>query len=245
MKNLVVIIRKKIINFILNKIGFENMRGHWVYSADLKRNDIIVDLGANLGEFSVLMKTKFSAHPIAVEANEFLCGEIRKKGIITYNYAIHTKNEELEFYISNNIEASSLINDFEDNWGQKEKVKVEGIDWTTFIANSSLEDKIIDLLKVDIEGSEIEFINSLKTQDLNQIKQITVEFHDWLNPQLHAVTVALIHNLVRQGFLTFTDAPSHQWPVEMVFVNKKYWRVSVFKKALIFLYNKLTFLNYN
>ncbi len=79
MRNRYIIIRRKVLNFILNLIGIENIRGHLVYHRDLNENSVIVDLGANLGEFSVFMKSKFQCEPIALEANKFLCSEIQKK----------------------------------------------------------------------------------------------------------------------------------------------------------------------
>lgn len=193
----------------------------------------------------LFLKSKFQCEPIALEANKFLCSEINKKSIISLNYAIHTQNEELNFYVSHNHEASSLILDFEERWGTLESVKVDGIDWPTFLGISNLQSRKIDLLKVDIEGSEIDFINSLTPKDLDRIGQITIEFHDWIHHELKVGTIALIERLVERGFLALTDAPSHNWPVEMVFINRRFYQFSVCQKILIRIYNIFSFLNYN
>jgi FkbM family methyltransferase len=238
------IIRKKILFGLLKRTRFVYLRGHWVYSKKINNNSIVVDLGANKGEFSLEMKKMYNVNPIAVEANKVLCEIIMNKDVKVYNYAICNRNEELEFNIYENDEASSLIDGFQKKWKIKEKVKVQGVDWTSFLKISGLDDKVIDIVKIDIEGAEIELIKSLSKIQLSNIKQITVEFHDWLNPDLHLETVKAIKKIIGNDFKAFTDAPSHSWPVEMIFINKNYHKFSFFQKLFILLIDRLSFLKY-
>jgi hypothetical protein len=107
-----------------------------------------------------------------------------------------------------------------------------------------LTEQSIDILKIDIEGAELELIESLDAEDLNKIKQITVEYHDWLNPALHERTVNSIRKLVNYGFLSYTDVPDHTWPVEMLFLNKNLMNFSFRQKVLLKVYDLITFLKY-
>ena len=43
------------------------------------------------------------------------------------------------------------------------------------------EIKAIDLLKVDIEGAELELFENFSIEFLEKIRQVTIEFHDHLN----------------------------------------------------------------
>ena len=51
-----------------------------------------------------------------------------------------------------------------------------------FLQNHGVRE--IDLLKVDIEGAEIEMIRHAPRLLFDQIKQITLEYHDFLAPRV-------------------------------------------------------------
>ena len=81
-------------------------------------------------------------------------------------------------------------------------------------------------------------------EDVYNIKQITIEFHDWLNADLHTRTVNAIKKLKRLGFKGFTNSPNHSWPVEVIFLNKKFFENTLFNSISMRLFKVLTFLKY-
>ena len=65
----------------------------------------------------------------------------------------------------------------------------------------------IDYLKVDIEGSEFHLIDSLRVDLCKCIKQISIEFHDFLDPDLKPLTIEYVNRLTSLGYkLVFSKA---------------------------------------
>ena len=60
-------------------------------------------------------------------------------------------------------------------------MKVPVIGFHEFLAQHGL--KSVDLLKLDIEGAELELLSALTSP--SNIAQITVEFHDFMFPETH------------------------------------------------------------
>jgi len=238
------VIRKLLLIRILNAANFRYFSGHWIFLNDITEDSVIVDLGANKAAFSRKMVDIFGANVLAVEANYKLCKDIQYEKIKVYNFAITDSDECIEFYISDNDESSTIIEDFQRKWSNTEKLSVQGVTWKSLIKLLSLNGRIIDILKIDIEGAELELIESFTSDDLKSIKQITVEFHDWLNQSLHERTVNAIKKICDQGFISITDAPDHTWPVEMLFLNKKELSFTLRQKLFHRIFNFFTFLKY-
>jgi FkbM family methyltransferase len=55
---------------------------------------------------------------------------------------------------------------------------LDGITLETFLNTQRIE--LVDLLKIDIEGAEEAVFNSTRDATLCNIKQITIEFHDFV-----------------------------------------------------------------
>jgi FkbM family methyltransferase len=223
---------------ILELAGFERVQDHWFYVNGIKSVDpIIIDLGANQGKFSMIMSKRFKANCFLVEPNIELLNAVDIETNRKFNYAITKLNGPVEFYFSTNPEASSLINGFTKQWKNERTAMVQGITWNSLLVKFGIDkNETIDLVKVDIEGAELDLFELFTHKDLSKIKQISVEYHDWLNKELHKRTVYTIKKFNSLGFMAFTDAPNHSWPVEMVFVNKHFVKFSVREKVFIYLY---------
>lgn len=238
-----LLVRIYLIKKLLNLIGFEIVAGHWIYPK-LNSESIVIDLGANKAEFSEQLYAKYKAKCYAVEPNEDLYNEISNSNIVKFNCAISKENGLLNFYINNNNEASSVIKDFETNWGNKRVDVVEGVTWDSFLDKLNVENNFINILKVDIEGAELDLIESFTLENISSVAQITVEFHDWLNVHLHERTVIAIKKIISLNFIAISNTPDHSWPVEMLFLNRKLISYNFFQKWLLSIYNRLTFLKY-
>lgn len=139
------------------------------YPYDIKRFskgnplETIFDVGANIGQTSLFLKKHFSQaeifafEPVFKTFNE-LCKNTKKKNTIKpFNYAFGSQEEELLISIRENSELNTLVRDSSKNQALEktvETVKLTTID--TFCQQQHIEK--IDLLKMDVQGFELEVL---------------------------------------------------------------------------------------
>jgi hypothetical protein len=82
----------------------------------------------------------------------------------------------------------------------------------------------VDLVKLDIEGAEFAMFEAARDETLSRIGQLTVEFHDFLDPSLEPACRAIIERLERLGFasLRFT----RRYHGDMLFLNRRLLDIS-------------------
>ena len=218
--------------------GFRIIRDHWVYTKALNSDSIVIDLGANTGMFSEMIIKKFNSRCFAVEPNKELFEKISEKKLTKLNFAVTKKDGPIEFYISENHEASSLINNFQNLWEIAEKQTVEGISLYNLLQKLKLVDARIDVLKMDIEGAELDIIEALNYKNSKNIQQITIEFHYWINPESAQRAKQSIKKLLSLDYSAIANTIS---PSEILFFKKKYLQFNFYQLLLFFIYNKLSF----
>jgi len=147
----------------------------------VNRGGRIIDLGANKGSFYRVMRDHFNSICYAIEASPALFMQLPSgENIHPFNYAIGKKNGFAELYLSEEPEANSLQPVIASKWGLTGTVTVPAITLEKFLEDEQVQ-LPVDLLKIDIEGAEVDVINTLPVSILSQVKQIPVEFHDFLN----------------------------------------------------------------
>ena len=163
--------------------------GH-VYDADrLSAESLIIDLGANRGIFAKEMMDLYDCSIVAFEPSRHLCENYLKKVENEYEKfsffenAVWSERKELELldFADQNGGDSGVANSIiphkrdvrKDGRYVQEKYKVQCL-----TLNEILEpyDKV-DLLKIDIEGSEIEVLTKVPEDLLKKCNQVCVEFH--------------------------------------------------------------------
>jgi FkbM family methyltransferase len=188
----------------------------------LNPRSLVIDLGAHKGEFSSQINSVFGCRCISVEANPDLYSRIAESpGINKFNYAICGHSGPVALYLSDNLEATSVVKDVSDFWGTKESIQVPGIKFEDFVETHQIQE--IDLLKVDIEGMEVELFESMSDATIRGISQIAVEFHGFCNPPLARKIPRIKKRLRRLGFLClpFPFRDSLSLDCDTLFVNKK------------------------
>ncbi|AFZ34374.1 methyltransferase FkbM family [Stanieria cyanosphaera PCC 7437] len=198
-----------------------SIRGHHFYTRFINENSNIIDLGSHLGQFSEQVSKKFKCKCFAVEAFPDLFKKIKETELIKkFNYAISISDEPVSFNISDNLEANH-ISKFSSN--NTQTIVVQGITFENFIKKYNI--KYIDLLKVDIEGAEIDLFNSISDESLKKIKQITIEFHDFVFPIEKEVNL-IIKRLSVLGFYPINF--SLRTKEDFLFINRKLCKFSFF-----------------
>ena len=64
-------------------------------------------------------------------------------------------------------------------------------------------------MKIDIEGGEYELLINEKDETLLKFKQITVEFHDFIDPNLRVLNPQIEKRLTDLGFSVQAKNPAH------------------------------------
>jgi FkbM family methyltransferase len=157
---------------------------------------LIIDVGAGIGEFTIYASRLFpKASIIAFEPNktefETLNNNIslnKTDQIKSYNMLIGDK-KKYDYLENYNYSQSSIYS--MNRLNKQSKIKGHRLD--KFINNK------VDLLKIDCEGAEIDIINSISKRNLANIKQISIEYHNYIIKNEDKIITKYLHD---NGFLT-------------------------------------------
>lgn len=139
---------------------------------EVDKGDIVIDVGANIGEFSCMASElasqvfSFEPDPKVYEVLEANCSYYQN--IIPQNIALSDSEGKSPFYISDLNADSSLIEPkrYEDVF------YIQCITLKKFIIDRKLSS--IDFLKVEAEGAELEVIKGLQDY-ISRVKKIAVD----------------------------------------------------------------------
>jgi FkbM family methyltransferase len=145
---------------------------------------VLVDLGANIGLFSLYMSSICSEvyavepTPSHIEIMKDLVENLGVKNIFPHQVAIHTKNGEEEFQLnSSNSTMNSFLRHGIDPGGT-DSVLVPTTTLADFIKNNVK--KRVNFVKMDIEGFENVIVHDPSFEEaLKEIDAIYVEVHDF------------------------------------------------------------------
>lgn len=144
-------------------------------------SDTVIDAGANVGFFTFLCKYKGSNRIYSIEPDPFPFYYLDKNfktesNVVLINKAMSDKNENLKFALNLGGSVGSTAKKYIKSDNNfiivKETITIQDI--------LKIEEKI-NLVKLDIEGSEFEVIENLSTEDFKKINQFFIEFH--FNPK--------------------------------------------------------------
>jgi FkbM family methyltransferase len=143
--------------------------------------EIIIDAGAHIGLFSVLIKNRFpAAKIICVEPDKDNCEQLTKNlahysNIEIVNAGLWNSDTRLNLVDKYRQGHSALVVEEDATKGDTPAITIDSLFKKYDISR-------IDVLKIDIEGSEE--LLFLKNYDhwLPNVRMIIIELHDWLKP---------------------------------------------------------------
>jgi FkbM family methyltransferase len=190
-----------------------NELNHIINLDKIDDDSIIVDAGANVGLFIESMRNYTNAKIYAIECSPTCCAHIED--------AAHSNIELIQKALVGELKGSVTFTEIEGpptgdgykkyhQWGNifgyhstrfttDTPVQVNQYEVETVTLNNLLEQykwRQIDYLKMDVEGSEYEIIESLKASEATSIRQISLETH------IPAKNSVLISQLKSLGYKT-------------------------------------------
>jgi FkbM family methyltransferase len=215
------------VDFIYNEI-FEE-RTYLKHGIVLSDDSLVVDAGANVGLFTVFVKQEFpGARVLAVEPippiHQALRGNLESRGITgveTLHTALGRQAESgvhFTFYpslpgnstrypeqkkVGQELTVQAIGQDAVDRIMQGVDVEVE-VDRLSAVLREWAPDAPVDLLKIDVEGAELEVLEGLDAEDWPRVKQVIIEVQD-LDGRLDKV----VATLDEQGFHVIVEAAAN------------------------------------
>lgn len=158
--------------------------GHTIVP-NLNNESIILDCGGCVGHFVIAVLEKWNPYIYVFEPDPELVAIMKDKfkdnsKISIYNKGVsHKKSKEYFYKCKSNYKweryASGSFQETKHNVSDDGKVMVETTTVEEIMKNNNID--LIDLLKLDIEGNELDVIENIPESTLKKIKQITIEWH--------------------------------------------------------------------
>jgi FkbM family methyltransferase len=165
---------------IPQKFKIDRVKGHTFLKNYLNRAGSVIDLGMNKGDFARIIHDTYGSCVIGAEANPILASNIsRCNGIVCKNVAVSDFDGYVKFSINEeNSEASTIVSDSTPI--SETVIPVPSVTLSTFFQEAEVEQ--VDLLKIDVEGAELDIIETTEPDIFRRCTQIAVEFHRFLYP---------------------------------------------------------------
>ena len=178
----------------------------------INENSVIIDAGANIGEFVEKMRTLTTAKIYSIECSSYnykvLC-EKQYENIKTYHCAlVGTKVDKVTLTEYAGLPKAdghprfnqwcNIYDKHSDRFTADPNVKVVKYDVDTITLGELIKEndiQSIDYLKMDVEGAEYDIIENLTQEEADMIQQISMEPHDDLK------NAAMVRKLESLGFV--------------------------------------------
>jgi FkbM family methyltransferase len=168
-----------------NETFFEKV--HTPPGVPIEANDVVVDIGANIGIVTLFaaLKTQKTVHAFepSPENCEFLNRNILTNGlrnVVVHNVAVGDKTEKLtRLYLGDSVGHSLLTAECPT----EKYIEVPSVTLQHIIDN--IANGGVGVLKIDCEGCEGLIFLSTPIEYLRRVKKMVVEFHDTSSPLKH------------------------------------------------------------
>ncbi|MDN5215967.1 FkbM family methyltransferase [Fulvivirgaceae bacterium BMA12] len=166
------------------------------------KNDVIIDVGAHIGTFSLLAAKKVPQGKVyAIEASR------ETYDILSDNISNNALNNVTAFNLAlSDLKGTTELYHSEGNWGHSimkkltdkcEKVETESLE--NFLGSNDIQK--CDLIKFNCEGAEFKIVLGASLEDLSKFKRMVLLYHNDLSHDNHNEN-ELANKLNAAGFYT-------------------------------------------
>jgi FkbM family methyltransferase len=195
----------------------------------IDRNGVAFDLGANHGEFSEYLADHCRI-VLAVEPNPAIPLSDLKANVQLRRCAVGWPGGDGRLRRTETDVFSGLIRGGAGSDSGLEDVDSIRVGVVTLADLCSFYDgSVISFVKMDIEGAELDVLSNERGEVLCNIKQLTVEFHDFLEPASLPRIKQVIERMEGLGFCALRFSFSTFGDV--LFLNRRYVEVGAIRKA--------------
>lgn len=186
----------------------------------LTETNWVVDCGANRGEFATWMSRNTRSQVVSFEPDPRLFGALPKLDRVAFhNLAVAGRAGTLSLHLGGRMCSSLLYAETADS----NTALVEAVELDAFLRRENVGE--IGLLKLDIEGAELDVIAGVAPTFWQRVKQITCEFHEFLDPQSLPRVEQTLRYLEDQGFYWINFSRKNYGDV--LLLNRRYVRVGL------------------
>tara|TARA_Y100000385_G_scaffold261704_1_gene292709 strand:- start:317 stop:1252 length:936 start_codon:yes stop_codon:yes gene_type:complete len=144
----------------------------------ITKEDVVYDLGTHYGTFTMWAKDAkqvYSFEPTPQIIPYLKETFLNMDNIEIFEKAIGAKNTTQQFRINDEFHSSNTLWEWDGSWNADPRMMVDVVNLEDFISKNNLLPPTF--LKIDIEGYEWEFIDSLSDKFFDTVQNINLEFH--------------------------------------------------------------------
>jgi FkbM family methyltransferase len=167
-----------------------------LHLVDFSDGCTVIDVGANIGELNVLLKSSHNLNYYGIEPDPIEFRSLQKNAADCnlQNVALFSSSGKMNFFSSNETGDSSLIQNVSTaNISQINTIKLsEYID--------SLPEGSVKLLKLEAEGVEFEILSVLEDTHFSKIEFISADLGCERGMKLESTLVPVVNLLLNKGY---------------------------------------------
>jgi FkbM family methyltransferase len=187
---------------------------HSFLAAPITTESVIVDLGVNAGEFATAMIRRYGCSVVGVEPVPHLFDTLpRLERLTVEQLAMTSDGHPVTLYLNPSATAATI--DRRLSRDGVPGIEVDGITLAGILDRHDLTRA--PLVKVDIEGAEIQMLKTASVQTLLRVDQFTIEFHDFLGPDLVDDVRQVKQRLRAAGFAELAMSGDNS---DVLFINR-------------------------
>lgn len=172
------------------------------------RGSVVVDVGANVGFFTLWAAGCGAKRIVALEpepSNFSMlaknCGDLMKSGVVeALPYGVAAESVERSLVIRESPTHSLYASNPAEG---ADTIRIPCLSLDAVLTENGL--RVVDLLKMDIEGGEYEVLYGASEETFGRIREIRIEYHNLDDDERNHA--ALRRHLERNGFAVAREAP--------------------------------------
>ena len=154
------------------------------YNLNLNKNSVVLDFGANIGDITQCLIDLYDCKIYCFEPNNYAFKVLKQrfktnKKVSVFNKAVGKKDCKDYLYYHHSHDENPVKSSISSSlFKEKENVDTDKYQLTEIISINSIlkQFKNIDLIKIDIEGSEYKILPHI-IKNKNNIKKVICELH--------------------------------------------------------------------